>query len=127
VLAALHSNTAACQLKLEQWREASRSASDSLKLEPGSTKAYFRRGTARRGMGPEYRKLAEADFAQSAKLDPSNKAARDALASLRGEKKWFGKSLATQLEQGSAKADSAPSKASAAPRGAGEKEYPHLT
>ena len=127
MLAALHSNTAACQLKLEQWREASRSASDSIKLEPGSTKAYFRRGTARRGMGPEYRKLAEADFAQSAKLDPSNKAARDALASLRGEKKWFGKSLASQLEQGSAKADSAPSKASAAPRGAGEKEYPHLT
>ena len=38
------------------------------------------RGPARKGMGPEYRKLAEADFAQSVKLDPSNRAAREALA-----------------------------------------------
>ena len=70
LLTTLHSNTAAALLKLERWEPAAKAATRALKLEPGNTKALYRRGVARHklwslfaGKGGDYKfqiKLAEA-------------------------------------------------------------------
>jgi len=49
--AVLHCNTAACHLKLEQWKEAVRACGEALIDEPNYVKALHRRATANEKIG----------------------------------------------------------------------------
>ena len=69
--------------------------------------------------------MSQADLAESAKRDPTNKAARDALAAIKKERQWFGKNLSTNLDEEASKSIPMPA-GWAPPRGPGEKEYPYL-
>ena len=101
-----------------------------LKLEPENTKATYRRGMAKLGMGPKFYRLAEKDLRKSIELDPGNrKAAQEALATIKKGQNWFGKTLSNALDHVVAedKEEKEEAPGSGVPRGPGEKEYPHLT
>ena len=78
----LNNNAAQAALKLKQWDVAQICASEALKLDPKNVKALYRLGTAKQEQGET--KEATECMQKVLELDPSNKAAGKALASLRG-------------------------------------------
>ena len=60
----------------------------------------------------------QTDLTESAKRDPTNKAARDALSAIRKERQWFGKNLSTSLDEDASKSVPVPAGWSP-PRGPG--------
>ena len=79
--ATLHLNLAACQLKINEPYEAAENCSKTLELDASNVKALFRRGQAYNKAG-EYEK-ARKDLIEAAKRDPSNKAIRDEIESVK--------------------------------------------
>ncbi|XP_074873776.1 FK506-binding protein-like [Carettochelys insculpta] len=70
----LHANLAACQLRLGQPAHAARNCTKALALQPGHTKARYRRGLARAATG-DLEGAAE-DLRQLLTAEPGNTAAR---------------------------------------------------
>ncbi len=73
---ALHSNSALLQIKLKQFEEAQKSASNALELsripEADRAKAYYRRGLANEGLKDD--EMAMKDFESALKLAPGDAA-----------------------------------------------------
>lgn len=67
-----HLNLSLCYLKLEDHFEAKNSATEALKLDENSEKAYFRRGQAYLALGEP--QAATKDFNEVLRLEPNNKA-----------------------------------------------------
>lgn len=76
LLVTLHTNRAACHVKLEQWEGAVLSASKALEIDGSSTKARFRRGVACSHLGRM--EEAKADLTAVARADPKNREAHAA-------------------------------------------------
>ena len=77
LLASLHTNLAACHVKLSQWESAVQAATAALKVEASNVKARFRRGVAHSNLG-NYDE-AKSDLTAVAKADPKNREARTIL------------------------------------------------
>uniref|UniRef100_A0A803T7R6 Unc-45 myosin chaperone A n=1 Tax=Anolis carolinensis TaxID=28377 RepID=A0A803T7R6_ANOCA len=76
----LHRNRAACALKLEDYAQAERDASEALKVDGGDVKSLFRRSQALQQLGrPEQAIL---DLQRCISLEPRNKAFQEALRNL---------------------------------------------
>lgn len=71
-------NGATCALKLSEFAEAAQLCTRALVHDEKSTKALFRRGTARMNLG-EYAD-AKADLRLASELDPKSKEVREAFA-----------------------------------------------
>ena len=85
MLAALHCNTAAAYLKLEEWEAAASAASRALEIDETQSKALYRRGLARSHLAD--RAGAKRDLAACIRLDPKNRDAREAHAALEAKAK----------------------------------------
>ena len=85
LLVSLHSNTAACYLKLERWMEVVASATCAIDLDATNAKALYRRGIAYTHLDNK-RGDARKDLVACVKLDPKNRDAREALAAIDKEK-----------------------------------------
>ena len=85
LLVSLHSNTAACYLKLERWMEVVASATCAIDLDATNAKALYRRGMAYTHLDNK-RGDARKDLVACVKLDPKNRDAREALAAIDKEK-----------------------------------------
>jgi tetratricopeptide (TPR) repeat protein len=81
LILSLHLNASLACLKLSEYAEAEKNATDALAIDPANVKALYRRGLARSKSG----KLEEAkgDFTETLRLDVKNGAARSELASLK--------------------------------------------
>eukprot|EP00197_Chlamydomonas_leiostraca_P004432 CAMPEP_0202859602 /NCGR_PEP_ID=MMETSP1391-20130828/1645_1 /ASSEMBLY_ACC=CAM_ASM_000867 /TAXON_ID=1034604 /ORGANISM="Chlamydomonas leiostraca, Strain SAG 11-49" /LENGTH=376 /DNA_ID=CAMNT_0049538651 /DNA_START=34 /DNA_END=1161 /DNA_ORIENTATION=+ len=77
----IHLNMAACQLRIKDYHTAIYNCTEVLKLEPGSVKALFRRGTARHALGQTEGALA--DLTAAADKAPHDAAIARELAALR--------------------------------------------
>jgi peptidyl-prolyl isomerase D len=78
ILAACHSNSAMCWLKLKKFNEAKKSADDCLRIEPQNVKALYRRGLALLGCGET--EDAIENFRRIIALEPENADAAAQLA-----------------------------------------------
>ncbi|KAG7575302.1 hypothetical protein FFLO_00466 [Filobasidium floriforme] len=80
-------NRAQAYLKLEKWQDVVRDCNTvlNLPLQSKNIKALFRRSLARRELGDEEQDGAVQDLEMILKLEPSNSAAKEELASLRKE------------------------------------------
>lgn len=78
---ALNLNLALAHIKLSQWPEASRAATDALSEEPNSTKGLYRRGVARSRMG--LLEEAKQDLIAVVQAEPNNGEARKELCSVK--------------------------------------------
>lgn len=77
---ALHTNLAACQIRLHQFENAAQNCTKALEQEPGSVKALYRRGTAYGSLNEFER--ARADLREVLRLEPGNRAAQKELKKL---------------------------------------------
>lgn len=82
---ACQSNIAMCYLKLGRWDEAAKSASEALKMDPKSSKSFFRRGVARLEM-KDFGEAKE-DFDAVLRIEPDNADAKNKLVETREREK----------------------------------------
>jgi len=70
ILLSLRLNLTNCNLKLQQWTEATRHATEALKIDSANSKALFRRGVARVKSG--FLNEGRDDLFEAAKLEPKD-------------------------------------------------------
>ena len=127
LLASLHTNTAACYVKTQQWDSAAIAATAALKAEPANVKALFRRGVANSHLTKWDE--AKADLTAVARADPKNREARTVLETVNAALKERANSERAMYSQAMGKALSGPSlyakeeaRAAAAAKAAAEKK-----
>ena len=109
LLISLHNNSAAAQLKLEEWTPAIASASAAIDLDASNSKALFRRGVARSKLG--MLSSAKDDLTAACRADPKDAKARSELAQVQeaikaqraGEKASFAEKFGAATEKAVAK------------------------
>lgn len=83
--AVLHGNSAAVQLKLNQYKEAKQSCNKVLELDGGNVKCLFRRAQASAGLNDN--EEAEVDIKKLLETDPNNREARELLKMVKAKVK----------------------------------------
>lgn len=97
VLVAVYLNLAACQLKADNLTDALANCDRALQLRPSNVKALYRRARCLFGLGEVDK--AHKDLVQALKLDPSNKAVKTLLNSVKEKIKDCDEKLAMGLKK----------------------------